>query len=342
MRKALASKRNWIAVLIAGLVVAAVSSFQQPQQTGRETGMPAASLQMPAVAQLTHSGEDHDYPAIAQSGDNIYVTYVQFLHADRALEARNRFTQAPQNFDFLSRPAGGDQVFLLTYSKSKRTWSAPVAVSAPKQDILRAAVATDRQGRVWVFWAANKSDNFDIYAKSLRAGKWSQEIRLTTDSGTDINPVATTDSNGRVWVAWQGFRNHNLEILAAAQQGDSFTKEATVSFSPRSDWDPAIAAAPNGEVAISWDTYDKGDYDVYFRRVKMDGHIAMDPPVPVAASQNFEARSSVAYDAQSRLWVAYEASAAKWGKDFGAYETTGVSLYQDHSFQVKCFQGPQG
>ena len=201
MRKALASKRNWIAVLIAGLVVAAVSSFQQPQQTGRETGMPAASLQMPAVAQLTHSGEDHDYPAIAQSGDNIYVTYVQFLHADRALEARNRFTQAPQNFDFLSRPAGGDQVFLLTYSKSKRTWSAPVAVSAPKQDILRAAVATDRQGRVWVFWAANKSDNFDIYAKSLRAGKWSQEIRLTTDSGTDINPVATTDSNGRVWVS---------------------------------------------------------------------------------------------------------------------------------------------
>ena len=55
------------------------------------------------------------------------------------------------------------------------------------------------------------------------------------------------------------------------------------------------------------------------------------PPIPVAASQNFEARSSVAYDAQSRLWVAYEASDTKWGKDFGAYETTGVALYQGHN-----------
>ena len=68
----------------------------------------------------------------------------------------------------------------------------------------------------------------------------------------------------------------------------------------------------------------------------------MEEPVPVAASPNFEARSSIAYDSQNRLWVAYEASSAKWGKDFGAYETTGVSLYQDHTIRAKCFQGLAG
>ena len=68
----------------------------------------------------------------------------------------------------------------------------------------------------------------------------------------------------------------------------------------------------------------------------------MDAPVPVAASQNFEARSSVAYDSQNRLWVAYEASDAKWGKDFGAYETTGVALYQDHTVQREMFPGLAG
>ena len=151
--------------------------------------------------------------------------------------------------------------------------------------------------------------------------------------------MAAADAKGRVWVAWQAFRLNNLEILAAAQNGDGFTKETLVSTSRSSDWDPAIASAPDGDVAVSWDTYDKGDYDVYFRRFRWDQDLRMDAPIAVAASQNFEARSSLAYDPQNRLWVAYEASDTKWGKDFGAYETTGIALYQGHNVQLKCFQG---
>ena len=154
-----------------------------------------------------------------------------------------------------------------------------------------------------------------------------------------MNPVAATDASGRIWVAWQAFRNNNLEILASALQGDRFTPETTVSFSKASDWDPSIAASSNGEVAVAWDTYDKGDYDVYFRRLKMGKSIEMEAPVPVAASERFEARSSIAYDRQNRLWVAYETSEAKWGKDQGALVKGGVPLYRNHNAAVKCFQG---
>src|SRR5207237_10841805 len=124
-----------------------------------------------------------------------------------------------------------------------------------------------------------------------------------SDPGPDSNPFAAPDPQGRVRTAWQAFRNGNLEILAAVQDGNRFSPEATISFSPASDWDPAIATSANGEVAVSWDTYDKGDYDVYFRRLRSDSGkaIQMDPPTPVAATQNFEARSSVAYDAKNRL-----------------------------------------
>lgn len=128
----------------------------------------------------------------------------------------------------------------------------------------------------------------------------------------------------------------NKRVLV--QQGDGFSSEAIVSFSPVGDWDPAIAASPHGDVAIAWDTYDKGDYDVYFRRMRSSAGIRMDPAVPVAASENFEARSSIAFDNDDRLWVAYEAANVKWGKDFGAYEKTGVALYQGESVKVKCFQ----
>src|SRR5205807_1377188 len=115
--------------------------------------------------------------------------------------------------------------------------------------------------------------------------------------------------------------------------------ETIVSTSPASDWDPAIAAAPNGEVAISWDTYDKGDYDVYLRRARFDGQIGLDDPIPIAATLNFEGRSSLAYDSQNRLWIAYEVAGTKWGKDFGAFDTTGLPLYSNHTIQVRCLIG---
>ena len=151
--------------------------------------------------------------------------------------------------------------------------------------------------------------------------------------------MAATDSNGRVWVAWQAYRGGNLEILAAAQIGDRFTPEQKVSFSPASDWDPAIAAGPRGEVAVTWDTYDKGDYDVYARVMRYGKAIEMEKPVAVAASANFEARSSAAFDRQGRLWVAFESADQRWGKDFGVYDRKGICLYLGHTLRVKCSKG---
>jgi hypothetical protein len=293
---------------------------------------------VPGTMQLTTSIEEEDFPVSAVSGDTVYVSYVQFVHGDRSGE-NVTLKAAPSNFDWLGRPAGGDQVYLMQYSKSNRTWTTPVAVSDPGQDIMRTAVAVDGQGRVWVFWSANQDGNFDLYARYLAQGKWSSLQRLTWDPGTDLNPVATTDVTGRIWIAWQGYRNGNLEILAAAQQDTSFSAETIVSFSPASNWDPAIAAAPNGDVAVSWDTYDKSDYDVYFRRLRFGQDIQMDDPVPVAASPNFEARSSIVFDAQNRLWVAYEVSSSEWGKNFGAYASQGIGLYQGHNIAIACFQG---
>jgi hypothetical protein len=298
---------------------------------------------VPPTTQLTPSQEDEDFPAIAQSGDDVWAAYAEFTHGDRTYEDQGPFQKAPDNFDFLARAPVGDQVMLSHFSKTSSTWDPPVPVSEPSLDVMRTAVAVDGKKRVWVIWSANKNGNFDLYAKYKDGEQWSPEIRITDDPGSDLNPVATTDTRGRVWIAWQAFRNDNLDVLAAVQSGDHFAKETRVSFSPRSDWDPAIAAAPNGEVAISWDTYHKGDYDVYVRRVRADltaaPRIGMDAPIPIAASNNFEARSSIAYDSRSRLWIAYETSDANWGKAFGAYQTTGIGLYQGHNIQVKCLIG---
>ncbi|MBK5290268.1 MAG: hypothetical protein JJE04_01055, partial [Acidobacteriia bacterium] len=293
---------------------------------------------VPSSLQITTSAEEQDHPALAQSGDDVYLAYVDFTHGDRSQATPAQIREQPKSFDFLARPTGGDQVKLMRYSKSRRSWNVAEPVSLPGQDIMRAAVAVDGSKRVWVIWSANHESNFDLYAKVQTGGKWSPEMRLTTGAGTDINPVAVTDSTGRVWVAWQAFRNGNLEILAAAQNLDRFSPEQRVSFSPASDWDASITASSSGEVAVAWDTYDKGDYDVYLRRMRFSNAISMDPPEPVAVSDKFEARPSASYDGRGRVWVAYEASEVKWGKDFGAYETTGIGLYQGHNLRIQCLQ----
>lgn len=288
--------------------------------------------------QLTVSPEEQDHPAMALSGDDVWVSFVEFVHGDRS-KVVSSFKQEPADFDFLARPVGGDQVKLLHYSQSRRVWTGPLPVSPPGQDVMRTAVAVDGRGRTWVFWSANVDGNFDIYARSYASGRWGDTLRLTQDPGPDLNPVASRDRSGRVWVVWQGYRNENLEVLASALDGDVFVPEFRVSFSAASDWDPAVAAGPSGEIAVAWDTYEAGNYDIYFRRLRFEQQVIAEPPVPVAVSQAFEARPSISYDPQGRLWVAYEYSGTGWGKDFGAYETTGIALYQGHTVKVRCFEG---
>jgi hypothetical protein len=185
-----------------------------------------------APLQLTRSIEDEDFPAVAQAGDDVYLTYTQFVPGDRS-QARHLSTNTTiTDFTSFARPAGGDQVFLMHYSKSRCGWNGPFRVTNPGEDAMRSAVAVDDQGRAWVLYSTQRSGNFDIYARSSRAdGTMTSEIRLTTDPGTDLFPVAATDSVGRVWVAWQGFRNNSLEILASALNGDSFSAETVISTS---------------------------------------------------------------------------------------------------------------
>jgi hypothetical protein len=312
---------------------------------------------------LTGNYEDEDFPAMAQSGDDVWLAYIQFRHNQPLMQQRTSFppkaippwvTSGPggtPNFAAspLARPAGGDRVFVMHYSISGRQWTGPFPITAAVNDatMMRTAVAVDGQKRAWVFYSVERGNsNFDIYAKRIVAGgAVSAEVQLTTNPGADMHPVATTDSTGRVWVAWQGFRNGNLEILTMAQLlpgGDAFTPESVVSTSPASDWDPAIAAGASGEVAISWDTYDKGDYDVYLRRARLGPSavgVTLDPARAVAASLGFEARSSIAYDRQNRIWIAYETADQKWGKDYGALDTSGINLYANHNIAVRVIDG---
>ena len=302
--------------------------------------------QVPPTKQLTTSDDDEYAPAIAAAPDGTWIAFTRFQHSDRTLEGILATGRPLDRFDALARPAGGEQVVVMRRDKARDIWSSPIPVSQPSIAVAGVAIAVDGEMRVWIFWSAMKPDGFHLFARRARPdGSWEPEIRITSGAGPDMKPVAATDAKGRVWIAWQGYRNGNLEILAAVQKGDAFSPEATISFSKASDWDPAIASSPDGDVAVTWDTYDKGDYDVYVRRLRAAPdltaapELTMDAPLAIAATPDFEARSSAAYDPHGRLWIAYEISSPYWGGNFGLHDTTGSPLYEYRDIRVKCLDG---
>ncbi|MCC7497985.1 MAG: hypothetical protein IT160_10440 [Bryobacterales bacterium] len=275
---------------------------------------------VPWVFRITASLNDEYAPAMTQARDNVWVAYVEYTHAS-------------------STAPGGDRVWLARYSKSSRTWDAPVPVSPPGERCQRTSAATDARGHVWVFWAADRGGNTDIYARRWSGTAFERELRISNAPGPDLNPVATTDSHGRVWVAWQGWRDNRFQILASVQDVDRFLPERQVSATDGDNWSPAIDAGAGGEVAFAWDTYENGNYDVWMRRAWfLSDSITLHAPIPVTGGLGFEARPSLVHDSQNWIWVAYEVASPRWGKEFGPYLTTGTPLLAGRNVEVKSFK----
>jgi hypothetical protein len=286
---------------------------------------------IPAAARLTNTPEEEDYPSLASGphGD-IWLAYVQFHHNPNADKLRAAISEAPRDFKEYAEPTGGDQIWARKYSAGK--WGEAVALTPPGRDLYKTAVAVDGNGRAWIFWAENDAGNFDIFARAVDASGAKEPLRISREAGSDIDPVAATDASGRVWVAWQGWRDGLAAIYVAQQQGSGFSPPAKISNSTKNEWDPAIAADKTGRVAVAWDSYRNGNYDVYARTYSAQ---AWGEEVPVAATARYEAYPSIAFDPSGRLWIAYEEGGRGWGKDFGAYATSGVSLYQGRRISLR-------
>lgn len=286
---------------------------------------------IPGVARITDTPEEQDYPAAAtDKAGNVRLAYLEFRHNPDHNRLRAPLRQPLSDFADLKSPTGGDQILVRKFSGG--VWSEPIPITPPGGDLYRPAIAVDGSGRPWVFWSENQKGNFDLWTGLVENGKAGAPVRLTTEAGSDIEPVAAADAKGNVWVAWQGWRNGRASIFAVSQQGSGFSTPTQISSSTANEWNPAIAADGTGRVTIAWDSYRNGNYDIYTRTLARPG--AWGKEMPVAVTARYEAYPSIAYDPSGRFWVAYEEGGELWGKDFGAYDTKGIALYQGRAVRL--------
>ncbi|HEX8203416.1 MAG TPA: hypothetical protein VF590_23270 [Isosphaeraceae bacterium] len=298
-----------------------------------------------AAVRLTGRGTEDDYPTLARAPDgSAWLAYVEYQPERPHLAGQ----PTAEEFDRVLIPTThGDRIRLAHFDG--RSWQPPVDVTDGRLDVWRPTVAVDGQGGVCVAWAQQVDGNWDIYrrrytpaAEGRGAGRWFDIVRVTDAPGSDFHVVAATDTKGMVWLAWQAYRAGNFDILAAAAADDHpGSRPLPVSEGRANDWSPAIAADHKGNVYVAWDTYDRGNYDVRLRRLGA-GSRTWD----VARSARFEARASLACDAEDRLWIAYEEGDEQWGKDYSTGEfrkigherNPGFALYIDRTVRVKCLE----
>jgi hypothetical protein len=304
---------------------------------------------LPAATRFAAAPSDNDCPAAARGPDG--TIWLAFVAYHRAAEP-DMEAAAKGDFRTFAAQGNGDQIRLVTFDGKQ--WSVPMPVTEPLLDLWKPTVAVGGGGQVWVAWSQNVEGNWDIYRRRYdpATNQWSPIERVTTDPGADVNVVSATDPQGNVWWAWQGRRGKHFQIFLTGSAGAA---PIAVTQEPANHWAPAIAADTKGNVYVAWDSYQNGSYDVFMQSFR---DREPKPVVPVATLSAFEARASLAVDAQDRVWIAYELGGPNWGKDYGRVapksadfegpranpdrpamggDGVGIPLYKGRRVVVKCY-----
>lgn len=112
-----------------------------------------------------------------------------------------------------------------------------------------------------------------------------------------------------------------------------------VSSDPADDWNPVVAADSAGNVTVVWDSYRNGNYDVYLRQFRDN---QPGPETAVVQSAPGQMNAAAVYDAQDRLWVAYDEVNTNWGKDNGGrtlrFPSDGKTLGDQRTIRVRILE----
>jgi hypothetical protein len=320
---------------------------------GGRAALRRVSTATPVVMEKT----EDDFPAAAYGPDGtLWLAYISYTLKDenRRIEQRP-FKQQPADFKALYTPEFGDQLFVKYYRDGK--WSESIAVTGPKEDLVRCAIASASPGTAIVAYSARRNGTYDIYARTVHAnpdreGKTGtgaasgREMKLTRTSARDdaaayLSPVLCAGPAGTVHLGCQSWSKEGLAgvfyLSGLELQENGWTARFSGGGGSGSSWHVAIAAGPEDQWQLACDTYAEGDYDIALPFAGTANRVRGGDQGKPASSSRFEARPSMCYDARGRLWIAYEEGPDKWGKDYGAQAAgKGNPLYNERSVRVVC------
>ncbi len=217
--------------------------------------------------------------------------------------ARVRVTTKQGNFTFEVRDlAYGRPLKFLDGAVVERQ---PVTerLTTPELEDDQPSVAVTRDGTVWVAWIGYRNRTDEIFARSLKNGRWSEPVRVSPRGGDFFRTALAEDAAGRLWVVWSAQEDGNWELQARNLERGKWSAVIRLTNNPAPDIFHALAADKNGNLALAWMSFREGQAEIYLKT--WDGS-RWSEEVKVSESAANDWEPSVALDAAGTAWVAWD------------------------------------
>ena len=218
---------------------------------------------------LSHNPGASLFPAIAVSGQNVYVVWDD------------------ESF-------GATEILYVRSADGGRTFSEPLNLSNDPGDSRNVAIAASNSN-VYVAWEDNTPGNFEVfYSVSRDSGQsFSTPRNLSQTPGDSILPkIAVSGPN--VYVIWQDESGGPSQIFysRSTDGGDTFTAPRNLSQAPGAARSPVIAISGTN-VYAAWDDKTPGTHEIFFAH-SSDAGATFSAPQNISNSGTFATAPNLA------------------------------------------------
>ncbi len=182
---------------------------------------------------------------------------------------------------------GNKDIFLEKYNSAdgSAVWNGvKVNVDASSSDQIKADLAVDSSGNMYIVWMDDRNSNWDIYAQKYDpAGNnlWVADLKINSDAGVanQENPKIAVDDEDNFYVVWEDEISGDEDVFLAKFDPNGNTlfagKKVNTDSSGLDQFEPSIVFDGSDYLYISWTDKRNCQPDIYAQKYDKLGDIAI-------------------------------------------------------------------
>src|SRR5262249_20658455 len=138
-----------------------------------------------------------------------------------------------------------------------------------KGDVFRTSVGEDASGRIHVAWSERQGADWNLFERVRDGANWSPRRQITSANGPNIFHKLISGPGRPRRLVWVGHENGESYLYLAAFENSGWSTPQRIGGP--GVWMPDAAADRQGNLYVAWDSYQNGNYDIFFRRISANG-----------------------------------------------------------------------